>query len=115
MTDRAVDPFPEEIGMPVVPGIFLDHVGAGEAHVELKVAAWMREQVVQRPAREHLARGCALCFEYREVSFGLIGGGLIEVTAGIYVAESGHACDAAPEPVPLHVSHVPDQAKQAKA
>ena len=41
MTDCAVDPFPKKIGMPVVPGILLDHVGAGEAHVQLKVAAWM--------------------------------------------------------------------------
>jgi hypothetical protein len=115
MTDRAVDPFPKEIGMPVVPGILLDHVGAGEAHVQLKVAAWMREQIVQRPAPEHLTRSRALCLEYREVRLGLIGGGLIEVTARVHITEPGQACDAAPQPPAFHFSHVPDQAKQAKA
>jgi hypothetical protein len=115
MTDRAVDPFPKQIGMPVMPGILLDHVGAGEAHVQLKVAAWMGEQIVRGPAPEHLARSRALRLEDREVSLGLIGGGLIEVTAGVHITEPGHARDAAPQPPAFHFSHVPDQAQQAKA
>ena len=39
VTDRTVYLFPQEIGVPIVPGILLDHVGVSEAHVELEISA----------------------------------------------------------------------------
>jgi len=117
--DRAVDPLPDQVGVPVVPRVLLDHVDVDPAQRERLPAAGprgQRVQVVHRrggvPAPRHL--GAVAGEVGRRV--GVVDVVEVPVRVGVGVVQRlGVPAGQVPEePVALHLGHVPDQPEQAQ-
>src|SRR3954468_7666174 len=63
----AVDALTQQVSMPVVPGVLLDHVHVYPAQVHLDLLASVQERLVEGASLRHLARGVDLAGVRREV------------------------------------------------
>src|SRR6185369_12685540 len=103
---RPVDLLTEDVGVPVVPGVLLDHVRVNPAQVDLVGSALVTEGGVQWPARGRGPGQVALLPERGEAGLGAVRLGQVEVAVRDVVGavpegEPGLARDPAPEPGPL--------------
>src|SRR5262249_31583469 len=114
LAEATVDALAEQVGVPVVAGVLLDHVDdqlAQRDRLTLGVVADETEVVV---ARELLSEGDLLAPRRpRLLNHGRVMGGPVEVGVGVglglialWYLEPG---EPAAEPGAFHLSHVPDQ------
>ena len=117
LADPSVDALAEQVGVPVVAGVLLDHVHqqfAQRDRLPLGVAADVAEIVV---ARELLSEGDLLAPRRPRLGdHGRVSGRTVEVSVGIGVGlvTLGDIMPGEPaaEPAAFHLGHVPDKAEQ---
>ena len=65
LADQAVDRLADEVGMPGMPGVLLDHVDKDSAQAERLVPAGDDDTLIQPPLRQHPIGRCLRALDGR--------------------------------------------------
>jgi SAM-dependent methyltransferase len=115
---RAVEALPDQVGVPVVPRVLLDHVRHDPAQRD--IAAPPEAPDVEGRRRGHERPRVVALGPPEPEGLGHVGGGHVaprRLPVQVGREDPGHLLAARhrPEPVALHLGHVPDQAQQGNA